>query len=286
MQIEIKADDLRGKKLFLATPMYGGQCSGFYTKACTDLANIAGRIGMEIQFYFLFNESLITRARNYCVDEFIRSEADYMIFIDSDIVFNFKDVLTLFYLAQSDEKYDIITAAYPKKTIAWEKVAKAASMGKGDDNPYDLEHYAGDFVFNPAQGIKSFRIDEPVEVKEGGTGFMCISKKALIKYAEAYPELKYTPDHRRSEQFDGTHKITAFFDTVIDKESNRYLSEDYMFSRFARDIGLKVWMCPWMQLKHQGMYVYGGTMQAMAAIQESPTSSKRSNRKQYKKGNK
>ena len=28
MQIEIKVDELRKKKLFVATPMYGGQCHG------------------------------------------------------------------------------------------------------------------------------------------------------------------------------------------------------------------------------------------------------------------
>jgi hypothetical protein len=32
MEIKIEIEKLRKKKLFIATPMYGGQCAGLYTK--------------------------------------------------------------------------------------------------------------------------------------------------------------------------------------------------------------------------------------------------------------
>ena len=64
MEIEIKIEELRKKKIFVATPMYGGQCSGMYTKSSCDLATISTQYGMDIRFFYLFNESLITRARN------------------------------------------------------------------------------------------------------------------------------------------------------------------------------------------------------------------------------
>lgn len=281
MQIELDPEKLKQKSLFVATPMYGGQCAGIYTKSITDLATACAKNGIELKLYYLFNESLITRARNYCVDEFLRSDCTHMMFIDSDIGFNFKDVLTLLHMADDDSEYDILTGPYPKKTIAWEKVKKAVDIGYGKDNPFQLEHFVGDFVFNPDGNIKSFKISEPVKIKEGGTGFMLIQRKVFEKYAEAYPELSYIPDHTRTENFDGSREITAFFDCVIDPESKRYLSEDYMFSHYARRIGLNVWMCPWMQLKHVGSYTFGGSMGAMAAIQASPTASKESNKKNY-----
>jgi hypothetical protein len=282
MEIRITAEDLKGKKLMVATPMYGGQCAGMFCKATNDLATVCATHGIPLQFYYLFNESLITRARNYCVDEFLRSDNTHLLFIDSDIGFGFRDVLTLLHLT-GQEGYDVVTGPYPKKTIAWEKIKSAVEQGYADDNPFQLEQFMGDYVFNPAEGITSFRVDEPVEIKEGGTGFMMISREALEKYAEAYPELKYKPDHVRTEHFDGTREITAFFDTVIDPESKRYLSEDYMFSQYARKIGLKIWMCPWMQLKHVGSYIFGGSMGAMAAIKASPTASAGSNKKHYEK---
>ena len=41
MEIEIKIEELRKKKIFVATPMYGGMCNGMYTKSTADLATIA-----------------------------------------------------------------------------------------------------------------------------------------------------------------------------------------------------------------------------------------------------
>jgi hypothetical protein len=136
-----------------------------------------------------------------------------------------------------------------------------------NNNPADLEQYVGDFVFNPVGGAARMSIGEPVEVLEGGTGFMCIRRDVLVKYAEEYKEIaSYLPDHNRSEHFDGTREITAFFDTIIDEDSRRYLSEDYMFCQWSRKIGFKVWMCPWMQLQHIGSYVFAGNLPAISQL--------------------
>jgi hypothetical protein len=281
LEIKLDPEELRKKKLFVATPMYGGQCAGMYTKSSNDLTMVCTKHGIPIRHYYLFNESLITRARNYCVDEFLRSDYTHLLFIDSDIGFDFRDALTLLHLTGEDG-YDIVTGPYPKKTIAWEKIKQAVEKGMADKSPFELENFVGDYVFNPVES-KSFKISEPVEIKEGGTGFMMITREALEKYAEAYPELRYKPDHVRTEHFDGTKEITAFFDTVIDPESKRYLSEDYMFSQYARKIGLHIWMCPWMKLQHTGSYTFGGSLGHIAAIDASPTASAQSNQKNYKK---
>jgi hypothetical protein len=110
---------------------------------------------------------------------------------------------------------------------------------------------------------------------------MMIHRKVFEKYAAAYPELRYIPDHARTEHFDGSREITAFFDCVIDPVSKRYLSEDYMFSQYASKIGIDLWLCPWMELKHVGSYTFGGSLAAMAAIAASPTASAASNEKFY-----
>ena len=72
-EIKVPIEELRKRKLFLATPMYGGQCAGMFARSVADLSALCVHYGIQLQMYFLFNESLITRARNYCVDEFIRS---------------------------------------------------------------------------------------------------------------------------------------------------------------------------------------------------------------------
>ena len=284
MKIEVSIEELRKYKLFVGTPMYGAQCTGTYTKSCTDLSLMCGANGIDVRFYFLFNESLIQRARNYIVDEFLRSDCTHMVFIDADIGFNPRDVLGLLAVQiQDKEKYNIVTGPYPKKTIAWEKVSAAAQQGKGKDNPFELENYTADYVFNPVNKTTSFNLGEPLEIAEGGTGFMLIPRETLEKFRDAYPELQYKPDHARTENFDGSRMITAFFDCVIDPDTKRYLSEDYFFTKYARKAGMQVWMCPWMQLHHIGSYVFKGSLGHIGSLGMSATADAKSNRKNYAK---
>ena len=278
MHIEVKASELQKKKLFVATPMYGGQCAGMYTKACIDLATMCANYGVECRFFFIFNESLITRARNYLVDEFLRAEEfTHLMFIDSDINFNPKDVLSLAVLC-NDER-PIIGGPYGKKCIAWERIRTAVDVGVSDQDPEELAKFTGDFVFNPVQGTTELQINEPVEVLEIGTGFMMAQREVFTRWREAYPQFEYKPDHNRSENFKGDRYIHAYFDTVIDNDkympmgasnnSDRYLSEDYAFCQLARHIGEKIYLCPWMKLGHIGTYVFDGTMADLGRIDTS-----------------
>ena len=271
MQFELDIQKLRTKKLFVATPMYGGQCHGAYTKAITDLMILCTKYGIEAKLFFIFNESLVQRARNYLTDEFVRSGYDHMIFIDSDIHFEPQDVLVMMHFAASRDDMDVVCGPYPKKAISWEKIKIAVDKGYADKNPNQLEEFVGDFVFNPADGITQFRVDEPIEVKESGTGFMLITREALQKYDRAFPTQSYKPDHVRTANFDGSREIMAYFDCVICPDTKRYLSEDYMFCQWMRKAGGKVWLLPWMRLKHAGSYIFGGSLQALAAINVSPT---------------
>lgn len=305
MTIEFSTDALRDKKLMIAVPMYGGMCHGSFAKSMIELGMICGSHGIALQFFFLFNESLVQRARNYCVDEFLRSDCTHLLFIDADIGFSYKEVLTLLHLSSADTDYDIITAPYPKKVIAYEKIVKAVQAGITD--PAELENYGGDFVFNLIEGVTSFRLDEPVEVMEAGTGFMMIQRSVFERFAKAYPSGYYKPDHARHDAFNGSRDIYAFFDCKIDdgfeqsevleifgeivnspqnpatvekikeilgrkeKSSQRYLSEDYLFCRKAREIGIKIWMCPWTELTHAGNIHFKGSLPHLAQIDASPT---------------
>jgi hypothetical protein len=270
-QVKVPVEVLRTRKLFLAVPMYGGQCTGMFARSVADLSAICTQYGIPLQLYFLFNESLITRARNYCADEFMRSGATHLMFIDSDIGFNPNDVIALLAIQDDASPYDVIGGPYPKKCISWEKIKLAVDKGVADDNPNNLEKYVGDYVFNPKSGQAQIPIGEPVEVSEIGTGFMMIRRRTFEKYQEAFPELSYKPDHVRTEHFDGSREIMAFFDCIIDPVSKRYLSEDYMFCYNVQKMGGQVWFCPWMQLQHVGTYIFGGSLADLASIGAAAT---------------
>ena len=181
MEIKISREDLQKKSLFVATPMYGGMNHGLYAKACLDLQSLLIQYGVTVKFSFLFNESLITRARNYLVDEFLhRSDCTHMLFLDSDINFDAKDVVALLALDR-----DVIGGPYPKKSIKWRNIVNA--IKKNPDIPIsELEKLAGDYVFNPVKGTSQFSISEPLDVLEIGTGYMMIKREVFEKMAKAY----------------------------------------------------------------------------------------------------
>jgi hypothetical protein len=266
MEISIQIEELRKRKIFLATPMYGGQCAGMFAKSVADLTSLCTSNGIELRSYFLFNESLITRARNYCVDEFMRSDCTHMMFIDSDIGFDPRDVLAMLALQGDDSEYDVLAGPYPKKCISWEKIKLAVDKGIADEDPNVLEKFVGDYVFNPKGGGGNIRIDIPVEVSEIGTGFMMTRRSAFEKFEKAFPQYSYKPDHVRTEQFDGSREIMQYFQAEIDPTSKRYLSEDYWFCQKLIEIGGKVWYCPWMKLQHVGSYIFGGSLVDLASI--------------------
>lgn len=274
VQINVPMSEMRKCKLFIATPMYGGMCSGMFAKSIADLTALCAVNGIEIMLYALSNESLIPRARNYCTDAFMRSGGTHLMFIDADIGFTPQDVLALLALTLQDEKYDIIGGAYPKKCIAWEKILQAVNSdveGRFTKNPNELEKFVGDYVFNPKEGNGTFQLGEPAQVLEIGTGFMMIPKRTLEKFQVAYSELTYKPDHARMEGFDGSREIHMFFQADICPKTRRYLSEDYWFTQKCIDAGMKCWLCPWMSLQHAGTYVFGGSLADLASIGASAT---------------
>lgn len=302
-QISVNVEELQKKKLFLATPMYGGMCHGSFSRSVADLSALCRHYQIPFMVHYMSNESLIQRARNYCCDVFLRSGCTHMMFIDADIGFKGNDVIGLLAMMDDDSEFDVLCAPYPKKCISWEKIKMAVDRGHADENPEELARFVGDFVFNPANGKTSFAIHAPTEILEAGTGFMMIRRKTLEKYQEAYPSFMYRPDHVRSADFDGSRPIMAFFDCIIDRgfgwdevlpllekisnkqgtleefaasaqqlaekqagASMRYLSEDYLFCQNVRKAGMKVWLAPWMRLEHTGTYTFGGSLADLAAL--------------------
>jgi hypothetical protein len=265
MEIKVELEKLRKNKLFIATPMYGGMAHGLYIKSSLDLQTTMNKYGIETKFSFLFNESLITRARNYLVDEFLRSDHTHLLFIDSDIHYNPQDVLACMALDK-----DVIGGPYPKKSINWSNVAQAARSHPNME-PRELEQLVGEYVFNVVKGTKQFSVTEPLEVMEIGTGFMMVKREVFEKMEKEYPMIRYKPDHVGQANFDGTRYIHAYFDTVIDTKesivgggSDRYLSEDYMFCQMWRKMGGKIFLCPWMKTQHIGTYAFTGNMPSVA----------------------
>ena len=240
-------------KLYIATPMYGGQCFGYFAQSLMTLQNNLRDNRVDMACSFLFNESLIQRARNALVHGFLKTDFTHMMFIDADIHFNPADVLPML-LADKP----IICGIYPKKEINWQQIHAAALAGVP---PQDLRKYSGSFVVNliDYQNEQRVELDKPVEIWNGGTGFMLIKRGVFEALKDKVPT--YTNDMILIIDKNPVKKIIhEYFATSIDETSNRLLSEDYHFCKLARQNGFKVYAAPWAQLTHSGTYNFSGTL--------------------------
>jgi hypothetical protein len=239
-------------KLFIATPMYGGQCFGFYAQSLLQLNNMLTERKIESMMSFMFNESLITRGRNALVHQFLKTDCTHLFFIDADIRFNPADVFPMI-----DADKDIICGIYPKKEINWYSVKRAMDAGVPTQ---DLKWHTGAFVVNLANydGEATVPVGEPVEIWNGGTGFMMIKREVFEILSEQVPS--YVNDVAELSGNLGAEVIKEFFATSIEPETNRLLSEDYHFCRIWRQAGGTVWAAPWAHLAHIGSYIFEGAL--------------------------
>jgi hypothetical protein len=229
----------------IATPMYGGMCSGTYMKSMMELVKVLSNNGHVVNYIDIANESLITRARNTLTEIFLRSNSDYLLFIDADQGFDSVGVLKMI-----NENVDLVGAAVPMKAINWDRVKKAASEGKED-----LEKYTAIFNVNMSKEQKAQLRENPnnlVEVDYIGTGMMLISRNVFETIK------KDIRQYRCDQQYIGGivfgDPIYDFWQAIIDDKSERLLSEDYQFCKFWKNAGGKVYLAPYVRVSHVGTY--------------------------------
>jgi len=242
--------------IFVATPMFGGQCYGGYTDSVIKLAVECSKRGIRFHFFPIFNESHIDRARNVCADEFIKSGFTHLFFIDGDIQFNAAQALEMVSLGEN-----LVCGFYPKKAINWKRVIEAVKLGY--DDPEAIERFGTYLVYTPSlDDSGQYRsIYDLSEIHEGGTGFMCIKRGVFDAILEKNPGLVY---HKYGP---GSEKITCYFDAHIDREPYpHFITEDYGFCELARRAGYKVMLAPWIKLTHHGYYRWIGDIEAMSKI--------------------
>lgn len=238
---------------FIATPMFGGMCSGFYLQSLLGLQTAIGRKGWETNISFMMNESLITRARNALAHQFLASNCTHLFFIDADIRFDPREAVAMF-----EADCDIICGVYPKKEINWPSVQAAVQSGVAVD---ELKHHTGSFVVNLVNytGEVTVPINQPVEIWNGGTGFMLIKRRVfecMIGVVPVYAnDVSDLSGNMKQQEI-----VNEFFATSIEESTRRLLSEDYHFCATWRKMGGKVHAAPWVSLAHVGTYIFDGRL--------------------------
>lgn len=238
-----KIDTVKHAGIYLAFPAYGGKIDAPFAVSIYGAMNIEGMIAhMDI----LNGDSLVSRARNKLCMNFlhgfmakdtagktIRILCDWLLFIDTDLIFSPNDVRMLYELALKRGP-NVYAGTYPIKQLRPK------------------------IVFNQMEGC---RPDEEgvVEVRETGTGFMLIHRSVLEKMIEKFSdEIRYEADAgsrsvARSIEYD-FFSVGVRVDPVY--KYKRYLSEDWFFCQRWREIGGKVLLHTRIQCQHIGQIVY------------------------------
>lgn len=253
--VSVNMDYLREMNIFFATPCYGGAVTDQYFLSVFRLSQVLMQYGIKFRITTLRNESLVTRARNILTAMFLEDKScTHLMFIDADIEFEPDSVIRMLAMDK-----DVIAGAYPKKTINWEQVRRAAEMGKTD-----LAEYGADYAMNlkVQPGTNKVRTSMgAVEVLDASTGFFIVKREVVEKMIDAHPELHYKNDSSIDPKFNPY--CYALWDTMIDPTDRRYLSEDYTFCRRWQQLGGEIWIDPNTKLNHVGSFTFNGNLNNM-----------------------
>jgi len=233
--------------ILIGTPCYNGTVTTNYMVSLFNMVRSLDAEGIQADIMTPSHESLITRARNFIANEFLRQEEySHLLFIDSDMGFP-PDTAARYLKADKD----VVCGIYPVKNLDMEKLRGIDLKLKLPDAEAASLSYAVKF----RKGVTPDQ-DGFVSVEYGATGFMLIKREVLARMAEAYPELKY--HYSYAMLYDHMYDNYAFFDTMIDPETNEYLPEDFSFCKRFRAIGGEVHADLRSRFQHVGTAVYKG----------------------------
>lgn len=246
---QLTKDDAGRVKLFIGVPTYGGVVSVDFCASMFRLEVALREAGVSTCIR-MHNGEMVARARNKIVDEFLSTDCTHLMFIDSDIGFDAKDVIGM--LAAN---LYVVGGVYPLKAYSWDKVAQLAASGTPSG---ELPTLAVDYCFNAVPSHYKYgqhqtnALRTAIEVSNVGTGFLMVKRECFAMWAERYPGYSYSDDYGPTRG----KRIALFFDYGV--HNDRYLSEDWWFCQLWRDMGGKVWAWPWAQLRHTGQHVFQG----------------------------
>jgi hypothetical protein len=235
----------------VATPCYGGLTTTAYTHSMLLLQQACRASGVELRWLLGSSDALITRARADLVTAFLdMPEATHLLFIDADIGFDAKHVFRLMSFGA-----DVVAGAYPIKAIDWDRYRRALAEHRPKPECASMQYVFGLEDPNRVVTKQGF-----AKARHVGNGFLMIRREALTKLCAAHPELRYSKIHVRNDAHKESQHRYALFETMIDKETGEYLSEDYAFCRRWRDLGGEIWVDLESRLTHVGAVPFVGDL--------------------------
>lgn len=210
-------------KIMVAIPAYTGTIHlGTFRSLFTDLLALQER-GDSWEVHDECGNALIADARALIVAQFLASDCDTLVFIDSDVSWEAGALLKLV-----DYPVDMVAGIYPQRKDPINYCVK----WKG----------TGELWADPATGL--------LEVEGVPAGFMKLSRKQLEAMVEQYPDTEFYVENAPDQK-----AWALFCDYRIGKHK---MGEDYAFCRRWVDMGGKVWVDPEIKMGHIGNKTFVG----------------------------
>ena len=220
-----KTFSLAGRKLMIAIPCYDGKVNIGTAFALASIGRHLEHYGARLSFAEVTGCSIVSRARNILVKQFLDSDCTDLLFVDSDVVINTDAVLRL--MAVSSDR-DVVAGTYPSRTTS----GKIFSGLYLDDDKMPIADENG-----------------LLKAKMAATGFMLIRRHVVTELVKRHPEWTYRADAMSPGRVEH-----ALFDVgVID---GAYIGEDIMFCQRAIAEGFTVYIDPEISLPHVGSHAF------------------------------
>lgn len=210
---------MKGLSVMLGMPTHR-DINPMVVKSIFETKQHCDKLKIPFSFGFIWGGSVITMDRNRVIDEFMKSDANRLFWVDSDIVWESKDFIRMLALSQ---KRDVICGAYPAKK------EPTTYYIKFKDKKYD------------ELGL--------VEIEGVGLGFTVMTKKVVKDLVDNSPKVM--------NQVDNTKVANVF---RIDSIDGSFRTEDMALFSDIRDLGYNVYLDVDISLGHIGTKVYTGSI--------------------------
>ena len=227
-------------RILIAVPAYGQQ---LLVPFVSSLFNLSARLTAEGIFHDIriLSDSLIPRLRNTFAAGFLNSDFSHILYLDADLQWSPDLVMRLL----SVDK-DLIGAACAKKSLSFDKIAVAATVGVPAPSLADVGCEVAVAGIKQSD-VSKFKSDV-IPVGAVGAGVLLVRRTVFEKLARRFPELEYRIDEAPGQRF------YDFFAPYIRSDDKLYIPEDYALCTRAATVGVQPYLLTSHKTTHWGLF--------------------------------
>jgi len=217
--------EIKKPSLYIAMPCYDSVKIQTMVSMCKLVADLT-RAGLKVDINTL-KSPYISYARNILTAQFMKSDKDYLLFIDADVEFEPECALRMVVANK-----DIVCTPYRVKT---EKVKYTTTVPDNDN----VKVLPGGLV----------------EITRGPSGMMLIHRRVFETLQSSRPDLEIQA-HQHVDLFPEGFKIFSFWDCVF--KDGKWTGDDIAFCNLATENGFKLYANIESTMVHHGSIGYKG----------------------------